>query len=139
MDDGLSIEQAEATTQAVELEITAVVPPEFVGSVEQRPDGVLLSCDGGKGHQWTGQTQILLDGDPDVSDLVTLIGDSFAAKTEYEVDHTPMSDGAPSAHITGAHASGWLVSPWDDGSGIEVLSFSPCFLLPDDMSPGDTY
>ena len=111
MDDGLSIEQAKATTQAVELEIVAVVPPEFVGSVEQRPDGVLLSCDGGKGHQWTGQTQILLDGDPDVSDLVTIIGDSFAAKTEYEVDRTQTSDGAPSAHITGAHASGWLVSP----------------------------
>ena len=61
-------------------------------------------------------------------------------KTEgYTARRETTVDGQPSAQVIGAHGAGYLVSPSVDLTAIEVLSFSPCFRLPNNMSSHGTY
>lgn len=55
--------------------------------------------------------------------------DSFTAKT-WEI-----AEGVPSAQVVGQHGAGYIVHENAEGTAIEVSSFSPCFVLPEGVSP----
>ncbi|MGZ0069008.1 hypothetical protein [Microbacterium arborescens] len=60
VDPGLTVEEAKRIAQEMELELVAMIPEANIVSVEQNPNGVLLSCDNDRGYQWTGGTNVML-------------------------------------------------------------------------------
>ena len=140
VDTNLTLEGAKKTAMAMELELAAMVPADIVTSIDQHPTGVLLSCQGDRAYQWTGETNVTVSSPPDAEALVDTIvaryreTDGYTARRE-----TTVVDDQPFAHVIGAYGAGYIVGPSADKTAVEISSFSPCFVLPEDMSPGDTY
>ncbi|MBA8816003.1 hypothetical protein FHX48_001076 [Microbacterium halimionae] len=135
VDPELSLEQAKQTAMAMELELAEMIPDENVASVDQSQTGVLLSCDDKRGYQWTGGMNIVVQGDLDPAALVDAIIDRYSTQELYTAKSSPTPDGGPGAHVIGQHGAGYLVNQSPDRTAIEILSFSPCFVLPEGTSP----
>jgi hypothetical protein len=109
--------------------------------MDQHQIGVRMSCSGQRASQWTGQTKIAyctpnaIDPDALVDDIVSTYADHPASAARSE----PFPDGQPGVHVVGEHGAGYLVNENVDRTGVEILSFSPCFVLPEGMWPGDDY
>lgn len=141
VDESLTLQDAKMTAMNIETDLAAMIPANVVGSVDQRQTGVLMSCSGERAYQWTGQTQITYrtPGAIDPSALVDEIVAAYSDRAGFTAKSAPLPDGEPGAHVIGAHGSGYLVNENVDRTGIEILSFSPCFVLPEGMSPGEEY
>lgn len=139
--ESLTVEDAKKIAQGMETELATFVPGDLVASIAQRPTGVLLRCGADGTYQWTGATTVQVaagkrvDAEAIATDIVAAYNgkDSLAAKVEQT------SDGEPRAHIVGPDGAGYLVSEDPDRAGVRIASFSPCFTLPDDMSPANDY
>lgn len=59
----------------------------------------------------------------------------FSRRESFTAKMSPKHDGAPRVHVRGDYGAGYLMSKRVDIEAIRVLSFSPCFILPDDVSP----
>lgn len=135
----LTLEEAKKTATDVEQDIAAIVPTQYVASIEQKETGVLLSCDDERGYQWTGQTRVILQGDPDPAPVVDAITAEYSERQSFSAEVRENAIGEPSASVVGEYGSGYQVSRSADGTAIEILSFSPCFVLPDGVSPRGDY
>lgn len=141
MTESLTVESAKKMAQDMETELTAFIPADEVAAINQRPAGVLLACSGEKTYQWTGSTTVRIvagkrvNANEITSDIVAAYDgkDSRAATVEQT------SDGEPRAHIVGPNGEGYLVSEDPDRTGVRIASFSPCFILPEGMSPSADY
>jgi hypothetical protein len=139
VDESLSVADAKQTTQAMELELAAFVPEDATASVAQDGEGVFLGCGEDRAVQWTGQTKVVLQNDADPEAIVESVVAEYTDRDPYTAQLETAEDGSPSAHVLGPHGSGWLVTPSADLTTMEILSFSPCFRLPEDIHPSDTY
>lgn len=139
VDTKLTLEGAKSTAMAMERELAAMVPVGVVTTIEQHPTGVLLSCQGDRAYQWSGRTNVLVSSAPDGHALVNAIVARYLKTEGYTAKRETTVDGQPSAKVIGSHGAGYLVSPSVDLTAIEILSFSPCFILPKDMSSDGTY
>jgi hypothetical protein len=119
----------------MELELAAFVPEEYVASIDQRQRGSLLGCDADGGQQWNGQTKVVLQGSPDTTSFVEAVVAEYEKRDPYTARLETTSDGVPSAHVLGPYGSGWLMTESVDKTSMEILSFSPCFRLPEGTSP----
>lgn len=141
VDESLTLQEAKTTAMNMETELAAMVPGDVVASIDQRQTGVLMSCEGDRAYQWTGQTQIAYRT-PEPIDPNALVNEIVAAyhdRPGFTAKSAPFPDGQPGAHVIGEHGAGYLVNENVDRTGIEILSFSPCFVLPDGMSPSKQY
>ncbi|WP_307447879.1 MULTISPECIES: hypothetical protein [Microbacterium] len=141
MDESLTVTEAKNVAQVMERELAAFVPQDLVAYTDQRSAGVLLRCSTQGTYQWTGSTTVRIVAGKRV-DAAAMTSDIVAAydgrgTLAASVERT--SDGEPRAHIVGPAGAGYLVSEDPDRTGVRIASFSPCFHLPADMSPGDTY
>ena len=139
VDKELTLEGAKKAAMAMEREIAAMVPADTVISIDQHQSGVLLSCDGDRAYQWTGQTNVAVASQPNADAIVDAIVDRYKKAEGFTARRETRVDGQPRAHVIGAYGAGYLVGPGVETPAIEISSFSPCFVLPEDMSPGDTY
>ena len=139
VDTKLTLHGAKKTAMAVERDLAAIVPADTVTSIDQDQTGVLLSCEGDRAYQWTGQTKVMVASPPDTEAIVDAIVEQYDGKRGFAAKRRTEVDGAPGAQIVGEFGAGYIVGPSVDKTAIEILSFFPCFVLPDDLSPGDTY
>jgi predicted small secreted protein len=139
VDQELDVERAKRVAMEMELELAALVPSENVASLDQQQEGVLVSCEGERAYQWTGQTTVALQGAPDTEAIVNSAVSEYSERDPYTARLETTADGYPSAHVRGPHSAGWLMTESVDGTSLEILSFSPCFRLPDDLYPGDRF
>ncbi|HWU57250.1 MAG TPA: hypothetical protein VN045_00925 [Microbacteriaceae bacterium] len=134
----LSLEQAKHAAQKMEDTIAGLVPDEYVAKSEQAPKGTLLSCSKDS-YQWSGQTDVYLEGSPDVDRILDRIADHWKGDDNYTIKRDTAANNTPRLTLSGAHGAGYIVNPTRDNSHVQILSFSPCFRLPDDVYPGGTF
>ena len=135
VNEDLTVEDAKSIAQTMERDLAALVPEEFVTEVVQNDTGVLMKCDDDGAYQWTGQTRVYVTDGVDAAAVVAAASDQFSGSADFRVEEDTTADGEPRAHIIGEGGEGYLLSRSVDGTYVGVSSFSPCFLLPDDVSP----
>lgn len=135
VDENLTVDEAKAIAQEMEREIAALVPDEYVTDVVQNSTGTLMQCDTERGYQWAGSTRVYITDGLDVEAVVASASDEFGSRDGFRVEQDVTVDGEPSAHIIGDHGAGYLVERSVDGTYMDISSFSPCFRLPDGVSP----
>ncbi len=135
----LTIQQAKDHTQAVENEIAALIPPEYVAGVRQAETGGLLECGRG-GYTWYGHTYVEIQGEPDFEAIRASIQSEMKRKNGYHALLLPATRYAlAGAEIRGPFHSEYLASARRDGTEFRIMSFSPCFGLPDGTWTGGNY
>jgi hypothetical protein len=139
VNESLSVADAKRTTQEMELELASFVPEDATASVEQDGEGVFLGCGEDRAVPWTGQTKVVLQNEADPEAIVESVVADYINRDPYTAQLETADDGYLSAHVLGPHGSGWLVTPSAELTTMEILSFSPCFRLPEDIHPSDTY
>ncbi|MBD7957139.1 hypothetical protein H9651_05780 [Microbacterium sp. Sa4CUA7] len=138
-DINLSLEDAKAAAMAMELELASMVPSDQTEAIEQLPKGALIGCgDAERSVQWSGRTDVVTSGPVDVEGVVDAIVAEYAVRDDYDAERADTSFG-PRAYVTGHHGAGYLVHESADGSRIEFISFSPCFILPEGESGAGAY
>ncbi|WEK14902.1 MAG: hypothetical protein P0Y48_06850 [Candidatus Microbacterium phytovorans] len=138
-DPDLTLHGAKAIAQEGERDIVALIPDELIISVDQRPTGSLLSCTGQRNYQWAGGTTVTVIPDTDLDAIVDDIAHAYKAKEPWTVTRRTESAGYPKYLISHPHAASYVVSAWTDPDQVNIYSFSPCFHLPDDMTPHGSY
>jgi hypothetical protein len=131
---GLTINEAKSQAQGMEDRIAALVPNEYVERSDQAASGTLLSC-GKNLYQWFGRTHLALKGDPDFEHIVRTILAGLKPDHDYDVRMARSSDGTPRVDVRGLFQAYYIASPSDDETQYEIESSSPCFQLPDGVSP----
>lgn len=141
MAESLTVEDAKKTAQDMETELAAFIPGDLVASIDQRPTGVLLRCSTEGSYQWTGSTTVrIVPGKRlDAGAVTAAIVAAYDGKNSLAAVVETTSDDEPRAHIVGVAGSGYLVSEEPDRTAVRIASFSPCFTLPEGMSPADKY
>lgn len=136
---GLTVDEAKQTAMSMERELVDLLDPAHVVSVDQLQVGGFFGCGGERVVQWTGHTEVVVTPDFDIEATVDRIVEEYADREGFEVKRDVTSLGDPGAHITGSYGAGYLLSPGVDDNLVEILSFSPCFTLPEGMSGADRY
>ncbi|WP_150953996.1 hypothetical protein [Microbacterium testaceum] len=134
MDETLDVYGAKAAAQSMENELASYIPASSVASTEQLDKGILFSCGTDGIYQWTGHNYLTLSSPVDDKKIVDEVVAGFADRPPFSALADTTYDGAPSAVVVGPAGSSYLLTLSVDRSRIEILSFSPCFRLPDDMS-----
>ena len=137
----VTIDQAKTIAQKMETTLAGFVPPDQVASIDQNPTGALMSCSTEGDYLWSGQTKVILepgaayDGAAVTSEIAATYDDSESYRTETDTTR----DGQPRAHVIGENGEGYLVALSVDKAFVQILSFSPCLVLPDGVSPSKPY
>ncbi len=139
VDETLDVYDAKAVAQSMENELAGYVPASSVASTDQLDEGILLSCGADGIYQWTGHNYVTLSTPVDDKKVVDEVVAGFADRPPFSALADTTQDGAPSAVVVGPAGSTYLLTLSVDRSRIEIFSFSPCFRLPDDMSPFAEY
>lgn len=141
VDPSLTLNDVKSAAQRTEVELAAYVPEAVVASIEQRPYGALLSCDRERGYQWSGRTDVIYKAGSslDPQALVDSIIAAYANDDGLTAESAPTADGQPGVHVIGEYGAGYLVNENTSRTAVQILSFSPCFVLPDGMSPSKQY
>ncbi len=139
VDETLDVYGAKAVAQSMENELAGYVPASSVASSEQLDEGILWSCGAESIYQWTGHNYVTLSAPVDDKKIVDEVVARFADRPPFMALADTTHDGAPSAVVVGPAGSSYSLTLSFDRSRIEILSFSPCFRLPDDMSPFADY
>lgn len=136
--DNVTWQFAKKEAQATALEIAQLVPERQVASVEQNPQGVLLSCDADR-HQWTGLVTVTLTEDARVPDVVAYLADHFRASDEYTLEEYSNGSKAKFQLTSPGREENYIVGPGINEGQLEVSAASVCFTLPEDVYPGGEF
>lgn len=141
MNPNLTVDQAKQSTQAMAGALAGLLSSEMVTTVNQDPDGVLIRCGSDREYQWTGMTRAVLsdDGAYDGQAVVDQIVGEYRDSPEYQTSVDETSDGEPQVQIFNKTGEDYLVGRSVDKLTVEIVSFSPCFILPEGMSPSRKY
>lgn len=134
----MTVEKAKADAQAMELEIASLIPAEMLVSVDQKPTGVLLSCDETQ-HQWAGGSTVYLVPDSDVEKLVKDMEARLAEDDRFDSRNWLGPSGGYNVQLMSVKsAEGYIFSEGEPGT-VDINSFSECFTLPEDVYPGGKF
>lgn len=133
----LTLTEAKAETQALERSIADAFEPVGVVTVDQEPDGVLLSC-GEERYQWTGGVELTLGQDLSAQEAASTIASAFDDREGFSAEVEDLQSGGPTAVVSGPDGLAF-VGGVDPESRVSVVSASGCFLLSGDESPFGTY
>lgn len=141
VNESLDVYGAKQMTQEIERELAEFIPEDNVTSTEQAQEGVLMGCgeEGDRAFQWTGHNYVYLQGDPDTEPIVDAVAAEFSERPGYSILRETIEGDIPSVHVRGPHGAGWLMALSVDRTYMEILSFSPCFRLAEDLSPRDKF
>lgn len=136
MNQDLTVDQAKAETQALEISVADALPAGEVLSTEQKPDGVLLSCSETT-YQWTGRTTFQLDGTRDRGDVLRDVGADFSDTNGFSAE---LREGSTTPLMVVSGPDGLsFVADVDDSAVLTVSSASRCFELREDETSFYTY
>lgn len=135
---GLTINEAKRQVQEMENRIASLVPEEYVQSQHHTAARSLASC-GNDLYRWWGHTKLALTAEPDFERILRSILAGVKQDPDYDVRMGKRIDGEPRADIWGPLGAFYIADPSVDQSQYEIESSSPCFKLPDGMSPWDKY
>lgn len=139
VDPDLDVLGAKRVAQDMELSFAEFVPPAEVASVDQAEESGLLSCGTDRAFQWAGHTNVHLIGPSETAAIMDAVVAAYVDKTGYTAIRETLDDGVPSVQVRGPHGSVYMMALSVDRTYIQILSFSPCFRLADDLHPRDTY
>ena len=134
----VTLEEAKADAQAMELEIASLIPTDMLVNVDQKPTGVLLSCDETK-HQWAGGSTVSLAPDTDVENLVKKMEARIAEDDRFDSRSWLGPTGGYNVQLMSTtSAEGYIFSEGEPGT-VDINSFSECFTLPEGVYPGGKF
>ncbi|MFF7292840.1 hypothetical protein ACFY9N_09935 [Microbacterium sp. NPDC008134] len=126
----VSLEEAKAQAQAMELEIAGLVPSEVVVSVDQMPKGTLFSCSDVE-WTWYGATTVTVLEGTDIEAIVRSIqahyeGSRFDLRTRRDI-----ADDFEVQLMSPKTAETYIVGEGFTPTEIRIDSGSVCFTLPE--------
>jgi hypothetical protein len=130
------IAAAKAASQSAEDTVAAFVPRDEVERRHQIPTGNLLPCSSGK--QWSGNTTMHLVRRYDADRLVDTVARK-AARAGLTVERDVSRSGTPRLRLTDDAGVSLLFGVWNQGTVVNIDSFSMCFSLPTGFSPDPSY
>ncbi|WP_172322580.1 hypothetical protein [Paenarthrobacter sp. CM16] len=135
----LTWQEAKAHTQAMELEIAALIPKDAVVSIDQKRKGVLLSCTKTQ-HNWNGSTTVTVTEGTKIEPILKEI------KTHYQSGQYVVEDrldirGSYEVQISPHNTSdeNYIVAEGLAPNQIRIDSGSECFTLPEGIYPGGDF
>lgn len=144
--DGLTVEQAKAQSQEWEMRVAELVTADDVEKVEQAEFGSLRSCDTEGAYRWTGNTFVYLKqplSEAEADELTSTLADNLEQTVESEYVVTK-SEATQRLAVEMFGPDGALYTAWtlpnaksEGVAVVNVTSSSPCFVLPDDIHPGE--
>jgi len=139
VDESLDVYDAKQVAQEMENELVAFIPEASVVSVEQAEKSGLLGCEGDGVFRWAGHSYVLLVGELDSEPIVDAVAEEFSRRQSFTAERDTTDDGVPRVRVRGPGASSYSMALSVDRTRVEVLSFSPCFRLADDLDSRDKY
>jgi uncharacterized protein YciI len=134
----MSLEEAKAQAQAMELEIAGLVPVGVVVSVDQMAKGTLFSCSETE-WTWYGATTVTVVEGTEIEPIVRSIqahyeGSRFDLRTRQNIsDHFEVQLMSPET------AENYIVAEGFEPTEIRIASGSVCFTLPEGTWPGGEF
>lgn len=133
----LTWQGAKAHTQAMELEIAALIPNNTIVSIDQKETGMLLSCNSTH-HKWKGSTTITVVGGTNIEPIVKGIEAHYRAKgTKVSADTNVDEDYRFQIDLGGGE--NYIVAEGLAPNEIRIASGSECFILPEGIYPGGDF
>ncbi|MET4097408.1 hypothetical protein [Arthrobacter sp. UYCu712] len=133
----LTWQEAKAHTQAMELEIAALIPKDTVTSIDQKKTGMLLSCNRTQ-HKWKGSTTITVAEGTKIEPIVKDIEAHYRANgTKVSADRS-VNDNYRIQIDLGA-GENYIVAEGLAPNEIRIASGSACFTLPEGVYPGGDF
>ena len=134
----LTWQEAKAHTQAMELEIAALIPKDAVVSIDQKRKGVLLSCTKTQ-HNWNASTTVTVAEGTKIEPIVKDIEAHYTSRglnvsADTDVDEKLLIQIDPPAP-----GESYLVGGGVKPNEIWIDSGSPCFTLPEGIYPGGDF
>lgn len=133
----LSWQEAKAEAQSMEIQIVSVLPEDSVEAVEQKTEGILLSCSKGE-HNWNGATTVTLGPGADPETLIRFIEDEYR-ESSYQIRTRLNIVGQYEVQLFAAGTAESYIIAEDAPGTIRIASGSRCFMLPDDVYPGGLF
>jgi hypothetical protein len=131
-------QQAKAHTQAVQLEIVALIPKDAVVSIDQKKKGVLLSCNKTQ-HNWNASTTVTVAEGTKIEPIVKAIEAHYRANgARVSVDRN-VNENYRIQIDPPAPGESYIVSEGLSPNEIRIASGSPCFTLPEGTYPGGDF
>ena len=137
-DSSLTWEAAKAATQAMELEVAAVIPQQVVVSIEQNPKGSLFSCDDDQ-HRWKGATTVTLVPGTEVEPIVKEMEAHFRDDDRFEVRTRVNIADKYKVQLMSPETAANYIFGRDEADTIRIDSGSACFTLPEGVYPGGSF
>ena len=138
VDSSLTWEEAKAQSQAMELEIAALVPTESVVSIEQNSKGSLFSCDDDQ-HRWKGATTVTLAPGTQIEAMVKEMEAHFRSDARFEIrTRLNIADKYDVQLMSPETAENYIFGR-DEADTIRIDSGSACFTLPEGVYPGGSF
>ncbi|TVU65680.1 hypothetical protein FQP90_05675 [Paenarthrobacter nitroguajacolicus] len=133
----LTWQEAKAHTQAMELEIAALIPNNTIVSIDQKETGMLLSCNSTH-HKWKGSTTITVVEGTNIKPIVKDIEAHYRAKgTKVSADRNVDEDYR--IQIDLGAGENYIVAEGLAPNEIRIASGSVCFTLPEGIYPGGDF
>ncbi len=133
----LTLTEAKAETQALELSIADAFETVGVVAVKQKQEGVLLGR-GDERYQWTGDMVLTLGRELSVEETASTIAGAFDGREGFSAEVEDLQSGGPTAVVSGPDGLSF-VGGVDADSLVSVVSASRCILLSGDESPFGRY
>ncbi|MGF6833364.1 hypothetical protein QF015_001533 [Paenarthrobacter sp. TE4293] len=134
----LTWQEAKAHTQAMELEITALIPKDAAVSIDQKMKGVLLSCNKTQ-HNWNGSTTVMVADGTKIEPIVKAIKAHYRANgLNVSVDRN-VNENYRIQIDPPAPGESYIVSEGLSPNEIRIASGSECFTLPEGIYPGGDF
>ena len=138
MNADLTWQEAKAHTQAMELEISALIPKDAVLSIDQKKQGVLLSCTKTQ-HNWNGATTVTVAEGTEIEPIVRAIEAHYRTNgAKVSVDRN-VDENYRIQIDPPAPGENYLVSEGFSPNEIRIASGSACFTLPEGIYPGGDF
>ncbi|NRD27754.1 hypothetical protein [Frigoribacterium sp. VKM Ac-2836] len=109
------------------------VPENDVLSVDESPNGVLMSCAGGT-HRWTGVTTVEYAADFDVDSLYTTMEDALADSSLFTTMREESRWGGDRLVVEDAAGTRYTIRLVPQASKVQIAASSWCFTV----QPGQT-
>lgn len=136
---GVDLPALKSEIQAVELRLASMAQEGEIVGVLAPPNGVLMSCSGGK-HQWTGSTTVEYSIVPDQEAYFDQLEAEFADSTAFSTKRELSPDGEDERLIvTSSDGTRYSVTVWTGRSKVQVSSSSWCFTLQPGQAEGGLF
>jgi hypothetical protein len=109
------------------------VPGNDVLSVDESPNGVLMSCAGGT-HRWTGVTTVEYSAGFDIDSLYATMEESLADSSEFSTKREKSRWGGDRLVIEDAAGTRYTIRLVPHASKVQIAASSWCFTV----QPGQT-